>query len=286
MCCTPLMQFAIKTSPQYTTWQDMLDVWTAADDIDVFASAWNFDHFYPINVPDTTGPCMEAWVTLTALAQATSRIRVGTMVNGIIYRHPALLTKMAASLDIVSNGRLELGIGSGWNEEECDAYGIELGTWTERFDRFDEACEVITSMFLNETTTFTGNYFQLEDARNNPGPVQTPHPPICIGGQGPKRTLPTVAKYAQHWNFPGRGGVPLASARALLDEECAKIGRDPAEIITSVHVRYDPATGPSAAAEAAAAQGEQGADLVLVYLPSPHRADVLEPLAAELQKIG
>jgi F420-dependent oxidoreductase-like protein len=280
------MQFGIKTSPQYTTWKDMLDVWTTADDIDVFASAWNFDHFYPINVPDTTGPCMEAWVTLTALTQATSRIRVGTMVNGIIYRHPALLTKMAASLDIVSNGRLELGIGSGWNEEECDAYGIELGTWTERFDRFDEACEVITSMFHNETTTFEGEYFQLKDARNNPGPVQTPHPPICIGGQGPKRTLPTVARYAQHWNFPGRGGSPLADSRAILDEECAKIGRDPSEIITSCAVQYDPEAGPAATAEAVAQEGEQGADLVLVYLPAPHRADVLEPLAYELQQIG
>ena len=280
------MQFGIKTSPQYTTWKDMLDVWTAADDIDVFTSAWNFDHFYPINVADTTGPCMEAWVTLTALAQATSRIRIGTMVNGIVYRHPAVLAKMASSLDIVSNGRLEFGIGSGWNEEECDAYGIELGTWTERFDRFDEACEVIIGMFTKETTTFEGKYFQLKNARNNPSPVQTPHPPICIGGQGPKRTLPTVARYAQHWNFPGRSGTHMEASRAILDEECAKIGRDPLEIITSCAVHYDPEAGPAATAELVARKGEQGADLVLVYLPPPHRADILEPLAHELQQIG
>lgn len=137
------MQYAIKTSPQLTTWKDMLAVWQEADKMDVFHSAWNFDHFYPINVPDTSGPCMEAWTTLTALAQATTRIRLGCMVTGVVYRHPALLASMISSVDIISDGRLELGIGAGWNEQECDAYGIELGTLTERFDRFDEACEVL-----------------------------------------------------------------------------------------------------------------------------------------------
>ena len=135
------MQFGIKTSPQYTTWGDMLDVWRTADGIDVFESAWNFDHFYPINVPDRTGPCMEGWVTLTALAQATTRIRIGCMVTGTVYRHPAVLANMAATLDIVSNGRLELGLGAGWNLEECNAYGIDLGSVKERCDRFDEALE-------------------------------------------------------------------------------------------------------------------------------------------------
>jgi F420-dependent oxidoreductase-like protein len=279
------MEFGIKTSPQHTTWQDMLDVWRAADDIEVFMSAWNFDHFYPINVPDTTGPCMEAWVTLTALAQATTRLRIGTMVNGIVYRHPAVLTKMATTLDIISDGRFELGIGCGWNEEECDAYGIELGTWTERFDRFDEAVEVIVSMFTQETTTFDGRYYQLTEDRNNPHPVQTPHPPICIGGQGPRRTLPTVARWAQHWNTPGRGEGHMAESRALLDEECVKIGRDPAEIMTSCAVRYDHDAGPAATAELVAERGEQGADMVLLYLPSPHRADILEPLAQELSQL-
>ena len=187
------MQFGIKTSPQYTTWGDMLDVWRAADDIDVFESAWNFDHFYPINVPDTTGPCMEGWVTLTALAQATSRIRIGCMVNGVVYRHPAVLANMASALDIVSNGRLELGLGAGWNQEECDAYGIELGSLTERFDRFDEACECIVGLLTQETTDFSGKYFTLTNARNNPAGVQKPHPPICIGGGGVKRTLAATA---------------------------------------------------------------------------------------------
>ena len=273
------MRYAIKTSPQYTTWEDMLSVWREADGIDVFESAWNFDHFYPINVADTAGPCMEAWVTLTALAQATSRIRIGTMVNGVVYRHPAVLANMAATLDIVSGGRLELGIGAGWNEEECGAYGIELGSLTERFDRFDEACEVIVGLLSRETTDFDGRHFRLREARNNPPPIQRPHPPICIGGRGPRRTLPAVARWAQHWNYPGTDGEGFVEARDRLHEACAAIGRDPAEILVSQHVPYDPATGPSAAAAAAAEGAERGLDLAIFYLPAPHDPSVLEPLA-------
>ena len=155
------MRFAFKTSPQNTTWADMLAVWQAADDIDVFESGWTFDHFYPI-FSDSTGPCLEGWVTLTALAQATKRLRVGVLVTGIHYRHPAVLANMASALDIVSNGRLELGIGAGWNEEESGAYGIELGSIKERFDRFEEACEVLVGLLTQETTDFDGKYYQLQ----------------------------------------------------------------------------------------------------------------------------
>ncbi len=183
------MRFAFKTSPQNTTWAEMLPIWQTADDIDVFESGWTFDHFYPI-FSDSSGPCLEGWTTLTALAQATKRLRVGVLVTGIHYRHPAVLANMAAALDVISNGRLELGIGAGWNEEESGAYGIELGSIKERFDRFEEACEVLTSLLTNETTTFDGKYYQLKDARNEPKGPQQPHPPICIGGSGEKRTLP------------------------------------------------------------------------------------------------
>src|SRR5947209_19638907 len=143
------MRFAFKTSPQNTTWDDRLTTWKAADDIDVFESGWTFDHFEPI-FSDRAGPCLEGWLTLTALAQATTRLRVGVLVTGVPYRHPAVLANMAATLDIVSNGRLELGIGAGWNEQECGAYGIELGSLTERFDRFDEGLEVIVRLLTQE----------------------------------------------------------------------------------------------------------------------------------------
>src|SRR3954454_8586296 len=208
----------------------MLAVWKAADAIDVFESGWTFDHFEPI-FSDRSGPCLEGWLTLTALAQATTRLRVGVLVTGIHYRHPAVLANMAASLDIVSNGRLELGLGAGWNEEESGAYGIELGSLTERFDRFDEALECIVGLLTQETTSFEGTYFTLTDARNEPKPVQQPHPPIVIGGSGPKRTLRAAARWAQHWNHPGASVEQWKAACETLASHCADIGRDSAEIM-------------------------------------------------------
>ena len=279
------MQYAIKTSPQLTTWKDMLAVWQEADKMDVFHSAWNFDHFYPINVPDTSGPCMEAWTTLTALAQATTRIRLGCMVTGIVYRHPALLANMISSVDIISDGRLELGIGAGWNEQECDAYGIELGTLTERFDRFDEACEVLHSMLTNEVTNFSGKYFNLTEARNNPSPIQKPHPPICIGGNGEKRTLPNVARWAQHWNYAAFDFEGWVAKKAVLDGICRDIGRDPGEIMTSVHQTATP-EGLDELEENCFKFKEGGLGLILFYLPPPHTPSILQKLAGIAQRVG
>jgi F420-dependent oxidoreductase-like protein len=276
------MRFAFKTSPQNTTWADMLAVWQAADDIEVFDSGWTFDHFYPI-FSDPTGPCLEGWVTLTALAQATKRLRVGVLVTGLPYRHPTVLANMAATLDIISGGRLELGIGAGWNEEEAGAYGIDLGTLTERFDRFDEACEIITSLLTERTTTFDGRYFQLKDAYCEPKPVQRPHPPICIGGTGERRTLPAVARWAQHWNHPGASVEDWLGKRAVLEACCADIGRDPSEIMTSTHLRFSPDDGGTAKlADEAAAFAEAGMDLGIVYIPQPHSPAALEPIAEAL----
>src|SRR5438105_4762815 len=136
-------------------------------------------------------------------------LRVGVLVTGNVDRHPAVLANMAAALDVISGGRLELGIGAGWNQEECDAYGIELPPLKERFDRFDEACEVLVRLLSPEKEAdFDGRYYQLRSARCEPKPVQQPHPPICIGGTGERRTLRSVARYAQHWNLPG-GGVDV-----------------------------------------------------------------------------
>jgi F420-dependent oxidoreductase-like protein len=277
------MRFAFKTSPQNTTWEDMLAVWKAADDIDTFESGWTFDHFYPI-FSDSTGPCMEGWITLTALAQATRRVRLGTLVTGIHYRHPALLANMAATLDIVSNGRLEIGIGAGWNEEESGAYGIALGTLKERSDRFEEACEVITGLLTEDTTTFKGRYYELDGARCNPKGLQRPHPPICIGGSGEKRTLRTAARFAQHWNFVGGTPEEFAHKRDVLHQHCREVGRDASEILLSSHVRHTGA--PEETAALAAALGAAGADLAIVVLPPPLTPSVLEPLAKALADIG
>ncbi|MGB3475117.1 MAG: LLM class F420-dependent oxidoreductase [Mycobacterium sp.] len=276
------MRFAFKTSPQNTTWADMLAVWRAADDIDVYESGWTFDHFYPI-FSDPTGPCLEGWTTLTALAQATTRLRVGTLVTGIHYRHPAVLANMAAALDIISGGRLELGIGAGWNEEESGAYGIELGSIRERFDRFDEACQVLISLLSTDTTTFSGTYYQLTDARNEPKGPQRPHPPICIGGNGEKRTLKIAAKYAQHWNFVGGTPAEFARKRDVLAGHCADIGRDPKQITLSAHLRLQPDLDYGRVIEDAAALGAEGLDLAIVYLPTPHDPAVLEPLAEAIR---
>jgi F420-dependent oxidoreductase-like protein len=276
------MRFAFKTAPQHTTWEAMLDVWRAADDIEVFESGWTFDHFYPI-FSDPTGPCLEGWVTLAALAQATKRLRLGTLVTGIHYRHPAVLANMAATLDIVSGGRLELGIGAGWTEEESGAYGIELGTPRQRSDRFEEACEVIVKLLSQEVSDFDGEYYQLRAARCEPKALQRPHPPICIGGSGERRTLRTAARFAQHWNFVG--GPPEEFSRKLevLRGHCADLGRDPDEILISSHVRHE--GDPAATAAAAAELGERGLQLAIVYLPPPHGAGALEPLAKALAAI-
>jgi F420-dependent oxidoreductase-like protein len=226
---------------------------------------------------------MEGWVTLTALAQATTRLRMGTLVTGIHYRHPAILANMASTLDIVSGGRLEIGIGAGWNEEESGAYGIELGTPGERSDRFEEACEVIVGLLTQETTTVNGRYYRLSNARNEPKPVQRPHPPICVGGSGERRTLRTAARFAQHWNFVGGTPEEFARKRDVLHQHCQDLGRDPKEIRLSSHVIF---TGdPKATAEQAAALADVGADLGIIYLRPPLDPGVLEPLATALAEL-
>jgi F420-dependent oxidoreductase-like protein len=279
------MRFGFKTSPQNTTWDDMLAVWKAADDIDVFESGWTFDHFYPI-FSDPTGPCLEGWTVTTALAQATERLRVGLLVTGIHYRHPAVLANIATALDHVSHGRLEIGVGAGWNEEESGAYGIGLGPLGERFDRFDEALEVLVGLLTQETTTFAGRHYQLREARNEPKPVQRPHPPIVIGGTGPRRTLRAVARWAQHWNHPAATPDNWPPLRDALFAHCAALGRDPAEITLSTHLRYDPVAGPADLAERAAALADAGLHLGVVQLPPPHDPAVLEPIAQALRPLA
>lgn len=279
------VQFAFKTAPQNATWPELLAVWRAADDIDIYESGWTFDHFYPI-FADFHGPCLEGWTTLTALAQATTRLRLGTLVTGIHYRHPAVLANMVAALDIISGGRLELGIGAGWNQRESGAYGIELGTVTQRLDRFEEACQVLISLLSRESTDFHGTYYRLKAARNEPKGPQLPHPPICIGGNGEKRTLRIAARYAQHWNFVGGSPATFAHKRDVLFGHCADLGRDPKQIRLSAHVRLDAQLNYRKALHYAAALGAEGLDLAIIYLPVPYDPVVLEPMAEAIRDSG
>lgn len=187
---------------------------------------WYADHFMP-NAEDTSTPWPEAWITLAALAQVP-RLRLGTLVTGNTYRHPAVLAKMAATLDHISDGRVVLGIGSGWQENEHKQYGIPFYTVSERLKRLDEACQVIKSLFSETKSNFNGKYYQLADASLEPKPVQSPLP-LLIGGGGEQVTLKITAKYADEWNVWGTVET-LRHKMAVLDQHCADIGRDPKSI--------------------------------------------------------
>ncbi len=188
---------------------------------------WLADHFMP-NAEDTSVDFPEAWTTLAALAVAVPRIRLGTLVTGNTYRHPAVLAKMAATVDHISGGRLVLGLGSAWQENEHEKYGIPFYTIPERLRRLDEACQVIKSLFSADSTSFNGEYYQLQDAPLWPKPVQDPLP-LLIGGGGEKVTLKITAKYADEWNVWGTVDT-LKHKMSILDQHCEALGRDPASI--------------------------------------------------------
>jgi F420-dependent oxidoreductase-like protein len=225
------IRFGIQTPQQHTSWQDMLSLWPEVDDLG-FDTAWVFDHFLPI-FSDPTGPCLEGWTALAALAMATKNVRLGVMVTGNTYRQPAVLAKMATTVDIISSGRLILGIGAGWFELEHREYGIPFPQVRERLARLDEALEVIKRLWTEERATFTGRYYQLNDAVFNPRPVQQPHPPILVGATGEQVALGIVARHAQMWNSFGTPDV-FRHKITRLAEHCQRIGRDPATIEKSV----------------------------------------------------
>jgi F420-dependent oxidoreductase-like protein len=229
------LSLGIKTAPQHTTYDAMLAIWRAADGLPVFEHAWLFDHFAPI-FSDLDGPCFEGWTLLAAYAAQTTRIRVGLMVTGNTYRHPAVLANTAATLDIISNGRLDLGLGAGWNEYEHTSMGIPLYAPGERIRRLGEACEIIKRLFTQQLTDFDGRYYQLKDARCEPKPIQKPYPPFVIGGSGEQLTLRVVAQYANIWNFAGGTAEVFENKIKTLHQHCQEVGRDPAEIQLSVQV--------------------------------------------------
>lgn len=218
---------------KFAVWPSMNDPWaeTLAIARHAEATGWDgvyyADHFMP-NDADVSAPVGECWTTLAALAAAVPRIRIGPLVTGNTYRHPAVLAKMAATVDIISGGRLVLGLGAGWQENEHRAYGIEFSTVGGRLSRLEEACHVITSLFANRRTTFAGRYYQLTDAPLEPKPVQSPVP-LLIGGGGEQRTLRIAARYANEWNVWGTPEV-LARKGQILDRYCEDLGRDPRTI--------------------------------------------------------
>ena len=274
------MRFGVSTSPQRCTWDWLLEVWQRCDDIEVFESGWTFDHFYPL-FGDSTEECYEGWITLTALLQATTRIRGGVLVTGMLYRHPAVLANMASTLDTTSRGRLELGVGAGWNEEECTAYGIELGSMADRFDRFEEGVQVLRLLLTEERSDFEGRWYRLENAMNNPKGPQDPLP-ICIGGAGLKRTIPTAAKYAHHWSYgsPTMNVEDFRMRNAVFLEALAAEGRDRADLTVSTIVRY---TGELGAMVREAEQfAEAGVDLAIVSIPKSDDPSIVESIAEAL----
>ncbi len=195
------------------------------------ASGWDglfyADHFMP-DAEDTSAPWPEAWTTLAALAASVPRIRLGTLVTGNTYRHPAVLAKMAATVDQISGGRLVLGLGAGWQENEHRQYGVPFYTVGERLARLDEACQVIKQLFSEKQSRFDGKFYQLDDASLEPKPVQDPLP-LLIGGGGEKVTLKIAARWADEWNVWGNVET-LQRKMAILERHCADVGRDPAQI--------------------------------------------------------
>jgi F420-dependent oxidoreductase-like protein len=195
-----------------------------------YNSIWLYDHFF--TYPEATSdPCFESWTTLSALAAITRKVGLGTLVTCNSYRYPSLLAKISATLDVISNGRLDIGIGAGWCSAEYSAYGIPFPETPVRIEQLREAVQIIRKMWTEEEPTFHGKYYTIEKAINSPKPVQKPHPPILIGGRGKKATLRIVAEFADRCNFGG--GCTLDEYRELvgvLQKHCEAVGRNPGEV--------------------------------------------------------
>ena len=223
---------------RFSFWPTAGQAWSEILDVSLYAERtgwdgiWAADHFMPFagNLDD---PMHECWSVLAALAASVPRVRLGALVAGNTYRHPAVLAKQAVTIDHVSNGRLMLGIGAGWQENEHAAYGIELPSVKDRLDRLEEACAVITGLLGQDRTTFDGTYYHLTDAPLSPKAV-TGKLPLLVGGGGERRTMRIAAQYADEWNVWGDPAI-LAAKGAVLDRHCEDLGRDPSTIKRSAN---------------------------------------------------
>src|SRR5438309_10946776 len=229
-------RIGIKYSGQDCTVEELRSVWRVADQAG-FDHLWAFDHLASIGGGGPDRPVFEGWGLLAAMAGETRRVRIGLLVTGNTYRHPALLAKQATTVDHLSGGRLDFGVGAGWSEIEHTMLGIE--GLDHRIGRLSEALRVIRSLWTQERTTFAGRYYRLTDAISNPKPVQKPHPPIWIGAGG-EQMMMVVARYADVWNSSGAATAQEAAEKSrMLDEACARAGRDPGAIRRSTQHMWD-----------------------------------------------
>jgi alkanesulfonate monooxygenase SsuD/methylene tetrahydromethanopterin reductase-like flavin-dependent oxidoreductase (luciferase family) len=227
----PAVEFGIYLPQVGFAWSELCDRVAALEELG-FHSVWFMDHLYPPEMPRV--PSFEAWTTATAVLARTTRLRVGHLVLSNTFRHPVLLAKMATTLDVISEGRLELGIGSGSYAEEHRRAGIRWGTARERSRDLAEALAILVSMFERDETVFAGERHSVDGIPNRPGPFQRPRPPIHVGGAGERFTLPLAARFADVWNCPTYAVGAFDAKRAALARECERIGRDPASLRTSL----------------------------------------------------
>jgi F420-dependent oxidoreductase-like protein len=265
------MRLGIDVSQHQQTWDELRSRVRFAEEAG-FESAWVFDHFKPLYA-DPNGPCMEGWTLLAALAASTRRIRLGALVTGVTYRHPSVLAAEAVTVDHVSDGRLELGIGAAWFEGEHDQLGIAFPSTRERTRRLEEALNILKLLMTQDGASFMGRHYELSGAIYNPKPVQKPHPPIWVGASGERVTIPIAGRHADVWHTFGSVDTLKRRAR-ILDEAAEKAGRDPATItrstMLSISEPWDEVT------RRARANQEAGYSYLIVSWPGEGRARVEE----------
>ena len=228
------LRFGIHSGQQHATYDEYLAIWRFAEEAGLdWASV--FDHFLPIQ-SDPTGPCFEGLTLLAAMAAQTSRLQCGIIVTGVTYRHPAVLANMAATIDHVSGGRMNLGVGAAWYEDEHDQYGIPFPRIGVRMDMLEDTCKILRALWTQERATVEGRHFSVRDALCEPKPLQDPMP-LLVGGSGEKRTLRIVAEHATGWNTFFGDVAEYRHKLDVLERHCADVGRDPSEIRKQVVIR-------------------------------------------------
>ena len=230
------MRFGLDIAQQRMPWDEVVSRVRFAEDLG-FEGAWGFDHFQPM-YGEGPGEAFDGMTTLAALAGLTSRIRLGLLVAGVTYRHPSVFAAQAMTIDHASHGRLDLSLGAAWFDKEHTELGIPFPPTPERFDLLEDTLEIVTRLFTGEVVSYDGRAVSLQEARLSPPPVQQPHPPIWIGGSGPRRTLPLVARYADVWHTWGTPNS-LAEANRRVDELAVEAGRDPAAITRAGSLSLD-----------------------------------------------